>query len=139
MLVQAKRLANDAPYAVSTHGAADGTQRHGHAEPGLATAVRNILDSEERVADATSGLAYLLEVPSVAELLGRRKTVACRGVRADQRDTPTASRLRPFALRRLMTWRPFLVAMRARKPWVRLRLILLGWYVRFMAATLNDQ
>jgi hypothetical protein len=25
-----------------------------------------------------------------------------------------------------------LVAIRARKPWVRARLILLGWYVRFM-------
>ncbi len=36
-------------------------------------------------------------------------------------------RLRPFARRRARTWRPFLVAMRARKPCVRLRRTLLGW------------
>lgn len=39
---------------------------------------------------------------------------------------------RPLARRRLSTSRPALVAIRARKPWVRARLILLGWYVRFM-------
>ena len=40
--------------------------------------------------------------------------------------------LRPFARRRDRTSRPFAVAMRARKPWVRLRFILLGWYVLFI-------
>lgn len=44
----------------------------------------------------------------------------------------TASRFLPFARRRLNTSRPPLVAMRARKPWVRFRRILLGWYVRFI-------
>lgn len=39
---------------------------------------------------------------------------------------------RPLARRRARTWRPFLVAIRARKPWVRARLIVLGWNVRFM-------
>ena len=38
----------------------------------------------------------------------------------------TDSRLRPFARRRLMTARPDLVCMRARKPWVRRRDTLLG-------------
>lgn len=36
------------------------------------------------------------------------------------------NRARPFARRRLITRRPALVAMRARNPWVRARLILLG-------------
>lgn len=52
---------------------------------------------------------------------------------------PTAyalSRLRPFARRRLNTLRPFLVAMRARNPWVRLRFKLLGWKVLFITKTL---
>lgn len=40
-------------------------------------------------------------------------------------------RRRPLARRALITSRPPLVAMRARKPWLRLRLILLGWKVRF--------
>lgn len=39
---------------------------------------------------------------------------------------------RPFARRRLMTRRPALVAIRARKPCVRARFNLLGWNVRFM-------
>ncbi len=42
-------------------------------------------------------------------------------------------RFLPFARRRLSTWRPKRVSMRARNPWVRLRLISLGWNVRFMA------
>ena len=40
--------------------------------------------------------------------------------------------LRPLARRRLITKRPFLVAIRALKPWALLRLITLGWNVLFM-------
>ena len=39
---------------------------------------------------------------------------------------------RPRARRRLITARPALVAIRARKPWVRARFRLLGWNVRFI-------
>jgi len=42
-------------------------------------------------------------------------------------------RARPFARRALRIRRPFLVRMRARNPWVRLRCRLLGWKVLFMA------
>ena len=45
----------------------------------------------------------------------------------------TVSRLRPFARRRLMTSCPDSVAMRLRKPCLRLRRKLEGWYVRFIA------
>ena len=44
----------------------------------------------------------------------------------------TVRLLRPFARRRAMTLRPFLVAMRFRKPWTRLRWRFLGWKVRFI-------
>jgi hypothetical protein len=44
----------------------------------------------------------------------------------------TVSRLRPLARRRLSTSRPFLVAIRVRKPCVFLRWRRLGWKVRFM-------
>lgn len=50
-------------------------------------------------------------------------------VRYDQ----AARRLRPFALRREITARPLLVAIRDRKPWVRLRLRTLGWKVLFIS------
>src|SRR6516225_10979799 len=43
-------------------------------------------------------------------------------------------RLRPFARRAARTRRPAAVAIRARKPWRRLRTSLLGWYVRFTIA-----
>ena len=50
------------------------------------------------------------------------------GARRRERSLPVygVNRARPLARRRLMTRRPALVAMRARKPWVRARLILLG-------------
>ena len=38
-----------------------------------------------------------------------------------------------MARRALITKRPFLVRIRARKPWLRLRFRLLGWKVLFMA------
>jgi hypothetical protein len=49
------------------------------------------------------------------------------------------NRARPLARRRLRTRRPALVAMRARNPWVRARLILLGWNVRFIACYLGHK
>ena len=45
-----------------------------------------------------------------------------------------ASSLRPLARRRAKILRPPLVAIRARKPWVRLRFKTLGWNVLFMAS-----
>lgn len=45
-------------------------------------------------------------------------------------------RLRPLARRADRILRPSAVAIRARKPWVRARLRLLGWKVRFMTAAL---
>ena len=42
----------------------------------------------------------------------------------------------PFALLRARTLRPPTVAIRARKPWTLLCLILLGWYVLFMSCLL---
>ena len=44
---------------------------------------------------------------------------------------------RPFARRRLSTSRPAFVAIRARKPWVRARFIVLGWNVRFITGYLG--
>jgi hypothetical protein len=44
----------------------------------------------------------------------------------------TERRLRPLALLLLITRRPFLVAMRTRKPWVLFLEVLLGWKVLFI-------
>lgn len=48
----------------------------------------------------------------------------------------TAKRLRPLARRRLMIARPFLVRMRTKKPCVRFRRVVLGWYVLFITVLL---
>jgi hypothetical protein len=48
-------------------------------------------------------------------------------------------RRRPRARRRAKTLRPFFVAMRARKPWLRLRFKTLGWNVRFMLGAFGRQ
>jgi hypothetical protein len=50
-----------------------------------------------------------------------------RHQRPDQPSSATVSRLRPFARRRLRTIRPFLVAIRTRKPWAFFRRRVLGW------------
>lgn len=44
----------------------------------------------------------------------------------------TVSRLRPFARRFFKIRRPFFVLIRLRKPCVRFRRRLFGWYVRFI-------
>ena len=49
------------------------------------------------------------------------------------------SRLRPLARRRASRRRPLLVAIRARKPWVRARCRLLGFNVRFIAGKPTSQ
>jgi hypothetical protein len=48
----------------------------------------------------------------------------------------TLRRLRPLARRRARTFRPAAVDIRSRKPWVRFRRRLCGWYVRFMGISL---
>src|SRR5690242_4853724 len=48
-------------------------------------------------------------------------------------------RARPLARRAARTLRPLAVAMRARKPWVRLRCKLLGWKVLFIRASPGTQ
>ena len=47
-------------------------------------------------------------------------------------------RLRPLLRRALIILRPALVAIRARKPWVRLRRRLLGWNVLFIVLSVLD-
>lgn len=48
-------------------------------------------------------------------------------------------RTRPLARRRQITARPAFVFIRARNPWVRLRLILLGWKVRLLITIILEK
>lgn len=58
--------------------------------------------------------------------------MTCKATSCASRGGQADRRARPLARRALITRRPPLVAMRARKPWRRLRLILLGWNVLFI-------
>jgi hypothetical protein len=63
---------------------------------------------------------------------GHQNVVWCRCSRCPQgRTCYTDSCFRPFLRRRLITFRPPTVRIRARKPWTRLRLRFLGCHVRF--------
>ena len=64
----------------------------------------------------------------------RNDTASARKLAARRAQCYALSLRRPLARRALSTARPEAVAMRARKPCVRLRLMTLGWNVRFMAA-----
>lgn len=82
-----------------------------------------------------TGIESLLEFCFPSHALRLAETVR-RHARA-RYDVETVRRLRPFARRRFKTKRPFLVAMRVRKPWVFFRRRRLGWKVRFMCRSLN--
>jgi len=128
-----KGVTRDALPSVAHHGVADLLAR-GDTEPSFGGAT--IGDEQHEV---------LGELACTAALNGEVLTPLPKaGARRESQ--PWASRctthfelvlaandLRPRLRRALMTRRPPLVAMRARKPCVRRRLILLGWNVRFMS------
>jgi hypothetical protein len=70
------------------------------------------------------------------EALGRhRQSLRGRRAPAAGYEEETVRRFRPFARRRFRTWRPFLVAMRTRKPCVRLRRRRFGWNVTLIVGS----
>jgi hypothetical protein len=75
-----------------------------------------------------------VEVPRAADA---PPTTPCRTLgRRHLGVNQAESRARPLARRRFRTARPARELMRLRKPWVFLRLRLLGWYVRFTGRSL---
>ena len=140
-LVVAKRLANDSLDAVARRGTPAMFLGYGQAEPGGFRCIWATEHGEKLVSTASCPLEDPPEVGRVEKPVVFTKPVgrrACQsGAFARRRDGRRVcygvSRARPLARRRFRTRRPALVAIRARKPCVRARLILLGWYVRFMA------
>lgn len=77
-------------------------------------------DNKLRVPGAAGCFKYVIEIRFAAQSVFSLETA-----QADKR-------FLPLALRDFRICRPALVRMRTRKPWRRFRLILLGWYVRFI-------
>jgi hypothetical protein len=125
--MHAEGLSDQAAQAIAPHGIADRALANGHAEAGDACVIGCAADLEKGIPMAFAPLARAFELGGGAEFVAGPQSVSRRRKNTRQRFSVTASRLRPLARRRFRTWRPFFVAMRARNPCVRLRLILLGW------------
>ena len=116
VLRETEGFLDDAAHAVAGDGIAGGADWHGEPETCCAKIVRSEGHAEETVRNALSFAPDLFEVRLQAQSPLRGEGVPDQGM----------SFLRPFARRRARTFWPFFVAMRARKPCVRLRRTLLG-------------
>jgi hypothetical protein len=106
---------------------------HGEAKPGVRDGRRACKHREAGISAAPRGFEHPREICGRQQTLRRREALRARrgdrglpGDRGPQAGTQTERRARPLARLRDSTSRPFLVAMRARKPWVRLRRRVLG-------------
>ncbi len=112
-------LTHPAPRAVSSHGTPD-LACHREACP-MWTVALSPEDGQQRSIDSLALLEERLDLGAVGQPLAARKPAG-----------QTVSRFRPLARRRLSTFRPPLVFIRSRKPWVFFRRRWFGWNVRFI-------
>jgi hypothetical protein len=131
--VVTERFAREALDAVALDGVARSLDADGEAEPGLACIVGSGDHEEQRIGRSLALPVNGVELRLVGQAARARKASRdWRAIVTARENGQTARRLRPFARRRARTRRPPLVAMRARKPWTRLRCRLLGLNVRFI-------
>src|SRR5690606_15777295 len=129
----AELLAHRTLDAVASDGAAVDLARHGKPQPRRLAVAEEMQGEEGRAGTATLS-EHAVEVCARADarLAGQAAVHqdsgrdGAAGERAAHRHQ-AVRRLRPLARRRARILRPSAVAMRARKPWSRLRLRLLGW------------
>jgi hypothetical protein len=136
LLAVSKRFAREALHAIAVDRVACGFDPDGETEAGMSESTGSHDDEKQCVGRPLTFTVNGVEFRFVGEASLARK--AARGERnggALPGSGQTARRLRPFARRRLSTRRPPLVAMRARKPWTRLRCRLLGLKVRFIVGS----
>ena len=126
MLMLPKRFANQAFDAVTPHGVADDARGDRKSKTGLASTVGSCKDGEQIIGGAARLTIDAIEFGFLPETLCRIERPCLNLQTRLQTSTSDATmrvytvrRLRPFARRRAITWRPALVAMRARNPWVR--------------------
>lgn len=126
-LIAPKTVTYDALDAIAIHGAARALARYHQAEAGLTQVVAACQHRQSASGRAPWLIKNTLKFARLNQPLPTRKASAGRlDGRRDRHWNQAESRARPLARRFLMIWRPLAVAMRARKPWVRLRCSLLG-------------
>jgi len=118
----AKTFPDQALYAVAIHRAADMLLGYCQSQPGrFPPVVAPCEHGKISVRGTYRSGEYLFIIPDAQQPGTAGKTFS-----RDRLPAQGVRRARPLARRALMTLRPLLVAMRARKPWVRARLRLLG-------------
>jgi hypothetical protein len=137
VLVQTKGLAREALDAVARDGAAEHARRDRKPQTRMSVMIRQHRQIKVRIGESPAALFDRAKFCRLMQTLGRlERQLSDRSSAAD--DRYGQSRLRPLARRRASKRRPLLVAMRARKPWVRARCRLLGLNVRFIARLLQN-
>jgi len=133
VLAVAERFARETLDAIALDGVARGLDADGEPEPGVARFVGTCEHEEQRIGRTLALPMNGVELGFVGQAARAREASRDRRAIVTGRENgQTARRLRPLARRRARTRRPPLVAMRARKPWTRLRCRLLGLNVRFI-------
>jgi hypothetical protein len=127
VLMHAKGFANQALYAIAPYRIANGFGSNRKPQAGYAQCIPPNHQRKKLIRVAAAFLVHPIEIGFTTQALRRPETKPGGGqIPLARADTQTASRLRPLARRRANTKRPLFVAMRARKPCVRLRCRLLG-------------
>lgn len=114
----------------------DGQRDHAFAdhepEPAPGKTIRPRIHLEILASDPAFECRHGRKFSRLGQPVGARKRT--RRYAADQ----TPRRARPLARRSRTTARPPRVFIRTRKPWVRLRRVVEGWYVRFMTVAYTE-
>lgn len=131
-LMTAEAFPHDALDAVAIYRGGGGLSRNGQTQTGPTQVVGRDQYGECPTREAFGVAENAPELNGSGQARRARKTGLARN--QDEVDY-TLNRARPLARRAFRTRRPFLVRIRARKPWVRLRCRLLGWNVLFMTVT----
>lgn len=135
VLVQAKGFSRQALDAVARHGTTESAGRNRQSQARIIFMIGQNRQTEVRVGQFSAALPYRAKFSRLVQTLSRleRQPLNQMGIaRRSCAGRQGQRRLRPFARRRASKRRPLLVAIRARKPWVRARCKLLGLKVRFI-------
>lgn len=109
------------PIAIDRTASVPAGHRHTQAR-----VVKTVWPSQKREKTVFRPFSLAKQAPKIVTLIQARSGREAPFPRRSHTDPQGVRRARPLARRALSTLRPPLVAMRARKPWVRLRRRLLG-------------
>ena len=129
MLVQTKGLACETFDAVARYSGAEGARRDAQTQSRIGFMIGQNGKRKKSIGEFSAAPLHITKFGRLVQTLARLEFTGS----ALGRSRYGQSFLRPLARRRASNRRPLLVAMRARKPWVRARCKLLGLKVRFIA------